>query len=62
MLIDIGGCCVCLSIEAAAVRYSEMDPNRKDLCAQGVAALFCLTPSTSLVLLLAAKCFTVRCL
>ncbi|KAJ4988572.1 hypothetical protein SVAN01_05863 [Stagonosporopsis vannaccii] len=41
MLIGIGGCCVCLIIEAAAVRYFERDPTRKDLGALGVAALFC---------------------
>lgn len=41
MLIGIGGCCICLIIEAAAVRYFEMNPTRKDLGALGVAALFC---------------------
>src|SRR5690242_1166718 len=41
MLIDIGGCCVCLIIEAAAVRYFELNPTRRDLGALGVAALFC---------------------
>ncbi|KAF3054078.1 hypothetical protein E8E11_011298 [Didymella keratinophila] len=41
MLIGIGGCCVCLIVEAAAIRYFERDPTRKDLGALGVAALFC---------------------
>lgn len=41
MLIGIGGCCICFIVEAATVRYFEMDPTGKDLGALGVTALFC---------------------
>lgn len=41
MLIGIGGCCICLIIEAAAVRYFETNLTRKDFGALGVTALFC---------------------
>jgi len=40
MLIGIGGCCACLIVEAAAVKYFSADPSRKEMGALGTAALF----------------------
>jgi MFS family permease len=40
MLIGIGGCCACLIVEAAAVRYFTADPSRRDMGILGTVALF----------------------
>ena len=40
MLTGIGGCCLCLIVEAAAVKYFTANTTRKDLGALGTAALF----------------------